>query len=132
MANNRNARGSQAGKTQDMTSLVQKINELRIAVEQYKAENPGVDVEAMLSEQKELLPILGLLPNRELDKFIAYAKEQGTSMSFDAMEMGILAAGRKDMQNGLADLANSLKFEKSDCPECDAKMIDRGRFKKKF
>jgi hypothetical protein len=74
------------------------------------------------------------LSNRELDKFIAYAKEQGTTMSFDSMEMGILAAGRKDTQNGLTEILDSLKFDKPTCPEpeCGNGMENRGRGKKKF
>lgn len=51
-------------------------------------------------------------------------------MSFDSMEMGILAAGRKDMQNGLAEILDSLKHGEQVCPECDEKMDNRGRGKK--
>jgi hypothetical protein len=138
MAKNRAARGNQADNTQDMSLIVQKMNAMRfaieqyhVAVEQYKAENPDIDVEALLSKQKELLPILGHLPHRELDKFITYAKEQGTNIPFQAMEMGVLAAGRKDMQNGLAEILDSLKFGKPVCPECNEKMDNRGRNKKK-
>jgi hypothetical protein len=130
MTKNRDAKGNQAGNTQDMTVIVQKITEAAIAIEQYKAENPDIDVEAILSEQKELLPIMRLLPNRELDKFISYAKEQGTKMPFQAMEMGVLNAGRKDMQNGLAEILDSLKFDKSVCAECNEEMDNRGRSKK--
>jgi predicted peroxiredoxin len=132
MATNRKAKKNQTGNAQDMSSIVQKINETRFAIEQYKAENPGIDVEALLSEQKDLLPILGLLPNRELDKFINHAKEQGTKMSFHEMEMGVLAAGREDMQNGLAEIVNSLKFEKCVCSECNTEMENRGRSEKKL
>ena len=132
MASKKDAKGNQASKTQDLSSIIQKINEAAIAIEQYKAENPNVDVEAILSKQKELLPILGLLQNRELDKFITYAKEQGTRMPFQAMEMGVLAAGRKDMQNGLTEILDSLKFDKSVCSECNDEMDDRGRSKKNF
>ena len=118
-------------KSIDASALMQKINEALNAIEQYKAENPGVDVDAILSKQNELYPILRRLSTRELDRFVEYAKEQGTKMPFDSMEMGILAAGRKDMQNGLAEIVNSLKFEKPICPECDEVMDNRGRSKKK-
>jgi hypothetical protein len=107
-------------------------NLARVAIEQYKAENPNVNVDGILSKHKELLPVMGLSSSRELDKFITYAKEQGTKMSFDAMEMGILAAGRKDMQNGLAEILNPLEFNKPDCSECSEEMDNRGRSKKKF
>jgi hypothetical protein len=66
----------------------------------------------------------------ELNKFIDYAKSQGTSISFSAMEQGILAAGRQDMQNGLSELADSLKFEKQTCGECEKTLDNRGRGKK--
>lgn len=139
MAKNRDARINQGGTAQDLSSLVQRINAIRfaveqynVAVEQYKSENPGIDVESLLSEQKELLPILGLLPHRELDKFISYAKEQGTRMPFDSMEMGVLAAGRQDMENGLAEILDSLGFDKPVCSDCTKNMENRGRSKKKF
>jgi hypothetical protein len=132
MAPNRKTKRNQTGNAQDMSLLVQKINETRLAIEQYKAKNPDIDVEAVLSEQKDLLPILGLLPNRELDKFITHAKEQGTKMSFHEMETGVMAAGRADMQNGLAEIVNSLKFKKGVCPECNNEMDNRGRSKKKL
>ena len=138
MANNRSAKGNQASSAKDMSLIVQRIKAISLAVEQYnaaveqyKAENPGVDIEALLSEQKRLLPIMDLLSNRELDKFINYAKEQGTRMPFQEMEMGVLAAGRKDMQNGLAEIVDSIKFNKPVCPECNEEMNDRGRSKKK-
>ena len=159
MANNRKGRGNQTGNAQDMSFIVQKINEMHfaaeqyniatnqynvamkqcnIAVKQYKEENPDIDVEALLSEEKDLIPtcppvrqVLGLLPNRELDKFISYAQKQGTKMSFDAMEMGVLAAGRTDMQNGLAQILNALEFDTPVCPECNKEMKYRGRSKKK-
>ena len=139
MATNKNAKSNQTGNAQDIPSLVERKNAIRVAIEeynaavaQYKAENPGIDVEAVLSEQKELLPVLDLLSNRELDKFITYAKEKGTKISFQEMEMGILAAGRKDMQNGLGEILDSMKFEKPVCSECNEKMDNRGRSKKKF
>ena len=124
--------GNGRAKPIDVLAEIRKIHEALNAIEQYKAENPGVDVDAILSAQNELYPMLKQLSNRELDKFVAFAKEQGTRMSFDSMEMGILAAGRKDMQNGLAEVLNSLKFDKQDCPECEAEMDDKGRSKKKL
>ena len=140
MAKTQDAKENQTGNAQDMSSLVQKINAINnsaveqynAAIEEYKAENPDIDVEAILSEQKVLLPTQGLFPNRELDKFISYAKEQGTQMPFQAMEMGVLAAGRKDMQNGLAEILDSMKFGKPVCSECNEKKDNRGRSKKKF
>ena len=121
----------------DVSAIIQKANQeakqaISNAIEQYKAENPDVDVEAVLSEQMELLSKFRQVSSREVDKFVAYAKEQGTKMSFDSMEMGILAAGRKDMQNGLTEIANSLKFSKPDCPECGKGMENRGLRKKNF
>ena len=98
----------------------------------YIGESPDVDAEAILAERKELQPSLGALSKREIDKFVAYAKEQGTILPFDAMESGILAAGRRDMQNGLSEIVNSLKFEKPDCPECGEGMDNFGRSKKKY
>jgi len=130
MKKNKNVKGKQVGHTQDMSLIVQMISEVSLAIEQYKAENPDVDVEAALAEHKELLPVLGLLPSRELSGFVAYAKEQGTKMPFDEMEMGVLAAGRKDMQNGLTEILDSLKFNKPTCSECGENMDNRGRGKK--
>ena len=118
-------------KAIDASAVMRKVNEALIAVEQLKAENPDVDVDAILSAQNEMYPTLRLLAGRELDKFVAYAKEQGTEMPFGSMEMGVLAAGRKDMQNGLAEILNSLKFEKPECPECEEGMDNRGRSEKK-
>jgi len=117
----------------DASAIIQRVREaLTDAVEQCKAENPGVDVDAILSEQMELLPALRLISKSEVDKFVAYAKGQGTNMSFGAMEMGILAAGRKDMQDGLAEIANSMEFDSQDCTECGEGLDNRGRSKKKF
>jgi hypothetical protein len=153
MANNRKERENQTGNAQDISLIVQKLNEMRFAteqynialnqynlaveqynltIEQYKAKNPDIDVEALLSEENDLLPILDLLPNCELDKFIRYAKKQGTKMSFDAMEMGVVAAGRTDMQDGLAQIANALEFDTPICPKCNKEMRNCGRSKKKF
>jgi len=123
----------QKKNSRDRSALVQKINEaIKNVIEEYKAENPDIDVDAMLSEHNDLLPALGALKKSEVEKFIIYAKEQGTGMPFDSMEMGILAAGRKDMQDGLAEILNSMKFNKLACPECDKDMVDRGRGKKKL
>jgi len=127
-----NTEGTVNVKPIDVSVVMQKLGEALNAVEQYKAENPGVDVDAILSAQSELCPILKRLSSRELDKFVTYAKEQGTEMPFDSMEMGILAAGRKDMQDGLAEIVNSLKFEKPNCSDCDEGMVNRGRSKKKL
>ena len=116
----------------DVSAVMQKINEALNAIEQYKAENPNVDVESILSTQNELFSILRQLSSREIDKFVAHAKEQGTKMPFASMEAGILDAGRKDMQNGLTEILNSLKFEKPICLECDEGLNNRGRSKKKI
>lgn len=115
----------------DLTAIIQKANEtVSDAINQYKTENPDADVESILSEQEELGASIGRLSTRELDRFVEYAKKQGTSMRFDAMEMGILDAGRKDMQKGLAEILNSLEFGKQTCPECDTGMENRGHSKK--
>lgn len=118
------------GKSDLLQIIGEAINTIKTAVEEYQAENPDDDLEEILSGHSGLLPGLGMLRTRELDKFIAFAKEQGTKMPFDAMEMGVLAAGRKDMQNGLAEILNTMKFGKTDCPECGEEMVDRGRGKK--
>lgn len=131
MVKNRAGRGNHGGNAQGINAIRSAIEQYNAAVAQYKAENPDIDVEALLSEQKALLPTLGLLSNRELDKFISYAKEQGTKMSFDAMEMGILSAGRKDMQTGLAEILDSMKFGKPVCSACNEEMNNRDRSKKK-
>jgi hypothetical protein len=138
MANNKKVKENKVSNGQDMALIVQKANEMRIAaeqfniaIEQYKTKNPDFDVEAFLSKQKDLLPALSLLQNRELEKFITDAKNQGTNMSFHEMELGILAAGRKDMQNGLAEILDSIKFDKPTCSECNTKMKDCGPSKKK-
>ena len=97
--------------------------------EQVKDKNPDDKAETLTADQKELLPKIGQISSQEVRKFVAYAKEQGTKMSFDSMEMGILAAGRKDMQNGLAEILDSIKFDKPKCPECNEKLDNRGRKK---
>jgi len=146
MASSKNKSWNQAGNVPDMSSIVQRknaidfaaeqynvaVNEYNAAVEQYKSENPDVNVEAILSEQKKFLPVLVHLSNRELDKFITYAKDQGTRMSIHDMENGVLAAGRKDMENGLAEILNSLKFETAVCPDCNKQMKNHGLSKKKL
>jgi len=66
------------------------------------------------------------------EKFIDYAKEQGSKMAFGSMEMGIITAGRKDMQNGLAEILNAIDLGKPCCPECGEGMANRGRSKKKL
>jgi len=96
----------------------------------YDGGNPDADVGTILSAKTELAATIGAVSRRELDKFVAKAKEQGTNMPFDDMEAGILAAGRKDMQNGLSEILDSLKFDKPDCPECGEGMNNRGREKK--
>jgi hypothetical protein len=127
-------KGNGIVKPIDLSAEVQKIHDALNAIEQYKAENPGVDVDALLSAQNELYPMLRRISGREVDKFVSHAKEQGTKMPFDSMETGIVAAGRKDMQNGLAEILNSLKFEKPICPvtECNEALDNLGRSKKKL
>jgi len=127
-----NAKTNPSNNSSDTIELIQKVKEAKEAMERYKTENPDVDVDALLAEHNASIPILNSLSNRELDKFIKYAQKQGTKMPFGSMEMGILAAGRKDMQNGLAEILNSLKFDKPTCTECDEEMDNRGRSKKKY
>jgi hypothetical protein len=138
MTTNKNKRVNQAGNVPNMSAIVKKRNAMNVAVEeynaaveQYKVENPDIDVEAILSKQKKLLPALDQISNRELDKFITFAKNQGQNMSFQDMETGVLVAGRKDMQNGLTEILDSIKFTTPVCPECNEKMTNRGRSKKK-
>jgi hypothetical protein len=118
-----NTEGSENIKSADMAAIIKKVNE---AIDEYRAENPEVPVETILYEEEELQPTLRQLSNREMDKFIAYAKDQGTKMPFASMEMGILAAGRMDIQNGLAEILDSVKFDKP------KGLYDRGRGKKNF
>ena len=101
-------------------------------IKQIKDKKPDINGETITGEQKELISKIGQISGHEVSKFVAYAKEQGTKMSFDSMEMGILAAGRKDMQNGLAEILDSMKFEQPNCGECNEKMDNRGRSKKKL
>ena len=49
----------------------------------YMGETPDADAEAILTEQIRLQPALGALSKREVDKFVAYAKGQGTGMPFN-------------------------------------------------
>ena len=116
-------KGKGNAKTIDISTIMQMANETLNAIEQFNAENPCVDVDALLSEHSELISALRRLSRREVDKFVAYAKEKGTAMTSDAMEMGILAAGRKDMQDGLLEIFSSLKFETPICSECVDKRI---------
>jgi len=131
-AENAITEGAAHVKPIEISAVMQKVAETLSVIKQYKAENPGIDVDAILSSQNELYPLLKHMSNREIDKFVAFAKEQGTKMSFDSMEMGILAAGRKDMQSGLSEVLNSLKFDKPECPECGGEMANNGRSKKKL
>ena len=131
-AENAKTEGTVHVKPIEISAVMQKVAETLSVIKQYKAENPGIDVDAILSSQNELYPLLKHMSNREIDKFVAFAKEQGTKMSFDSMEMGILAAGRKDMQSGLSEVLNSLKFDKPECPECGGEMANNGRSKKKL
>ena len=126
------AKGYKVSESLEFSTVLRKISETISAIEQYKAENPDIDVDALLSEQKELLPVLEQISSGELNKFVAYAKSQGTKMSFNSMETGVLAAGRKDMQSGLAEILNSLEFDKPECSDCNEEMDNRGRSKKKL
>ena len=117
----------------EVATIIKRANKaVNKAIEQFKTENPGVDVEALLSEQKGLPPRFGELSNSEVNKFVANAKEQGVKMPFELMEKGILAAGRKDMQNGLAEILNAIELGKPNCMKCDEGMDNRGRSKKKL
>jgi hypothetical protein len=124
-------KANRAKAAHERSALIEKIDEaVKLAIEEYKAENPGANVEEILPEHNMLLPELLMLRKRELDKFVTYAKEQGTKMSFDTMEMGVLAAGRKDMQESLSEILDTVKFDKPTCSECGDEMNDRGRSKK--
>jgi hypothetical protein len=68
----------------------------------------------------------------ELSKFMEYANEQGTNISFSDMEQGVLDAGRKDIQNSLAKIAGKLNFDKPVCKECGKPLENRGHSKKKL
>jgi hypothetical protein len=114
-----------------ITEISAMINNTHNAIEQFKKENPGVDVEAVLAEQQELPQALRKISGGELKKFIAYAKCQGIKMPFDAIEMGILTAGRRDMRDGLAEILNAIDFDKPICVGCAKNMTNRGRNKKK-
>jgi len=124
--------GSKVTKPIEASSVVQKIKDALNAVDQYKAENPDVDVDAFLTSQNPMYPMLKQLAGRELDRFVAYAKEQGTAMPFDSIEMGVLSAGRRDMQKGLEEILNTIKVDEPVCPICDEKMDNQGRSKKKL
>jgi len=124
------------GKSLQITITIKDENGETISTSEnsvpYIGKNPDADVAAMLAEKSEVQPTLGVLSNRELEKFILHAKSQGLEMPFGDMEMGVLTAGRKDMQNGLAEILNSLKFDKPDCPECEDGMDNLGRVKKNY
>jgi hypothetical protein len=104
--------------------------DILLAIQQYRVKYPDADIESIFSPYEEMLPVLELLRTSELSKFVNYAKEQGTKMTFSEMELGVVAAGRKDMQKGLEEIADSLKFENPKCPECGEKEDNRGRSKK--
>jgi hypothetical protein len=114
-----------------ISEIMDKLEEANKAIEKYQTENPTADIEAILSANKKYMPIMRILQNSELDKFATYAKEQGTKMTFGEMEEGVVAAGRKDMQSTLAELANGLKFEKPICEECGEAMENNAIGKKK-
>ena len=117
-------------KNVDKYSALDMISDFRRNIQRFKENNPGADVEEILSQNEDLLPMLEYLRNSELSNFVSYAKGQGTKMSFSDMEMGVFDAGRKDMQKGLGEIVDSLKFEKPECPECGEKEDNRGRSKK--
>jgi len=124
MANKKSGKTDQNVTEQDVVEAIQTIN-------RFKAANPNVDLASLSPEGTEIQAILEKAQARELEKFVTYAKQQGTSMSFDAMEMGVLNAGRKDMQNSLAEIVDSLKFERPVSSEDGEKMDHKGRSKKK-
>ena len=107
------------------------VNNASKAIEQFKTENPGIKVETLISEAKGLPCEFGQISSSEVNKFVAYAKEQGMKMQFDSIEMGILEAGRKDMKNGLAEVLNSMDTDRPICSGCNEEMDNRGRGKKK-
>ena len=91
------------------------------------------NIKAPQSNQRddgEMLHTFGQLAGSEVAGFVANAKKLGTRMSFDEMEMGILAAGRKEMRNGLAEIMNSLEFGKQTDPDRGDTLENRGRRKK--
>jgi predicted peroxiredoxin len=117
----------------DVSAIIKEAQEsVNKAMEQYKIENPGVDIEMLLAEQKCLPLEFSQIRRREVDKFVKHAIKQGVKMPFDTMEMGIIAAGRKDVQNGLSEILNTINPDKPTCHECNERMEDRGRSKKKF
>ena len=116
----------------------EKMEALRVAKDEeiirlaeHKAECPVIDAPT-LTVQAEASAMILQTQNSELQKFIKQAKEQGIKMPFEKMEMGVLAAGRRDMENGLTEILNSLEFNKPTCSECDGGMNNRGRSKKKY
>jgi len=124
MEKKRNAKEEQRIDSFDMMLSILEI------IEQFSLKHPDADVESILSEHEGLSPILGALRGSELSRFVNHAKKQGTKMSFSDMEMGVLEAGRKDMQKGLVEVLDSLEFETPECSICDEKKNNRGRAKK--
>ena len=117
-------------KAEQYTDAVMALSEIHQIIEKFYSSHPDVDLATYLSEHDKLQPVIEHFRSNELSRFISYAKEQGTNMSFSDMEMGVLAAGRKDMQDGLSEIADSLKFDAPICSECDEKKDNRGRSKK--
>ena len=117
-------------KSEELLGVIDLISDIQRSINQFKDNYPDADVDTVLAEQKDLLPILDYLKTSELSKFVNYAKEQGTKMTFSDMELGVVEAGRKDMKKGLEEIADSLKFENPECPECGEKEDNRGRSKK--
>ena len=117
-------------KSEQMVAAFRMVESIQEMLKEFREGNPDVDIDKILSVHEELRSVLGHVQNLELAKFAAYAKEQGTRMSFGEMEMGVLDAGRKDMQNTLTDIAESLKFDTPTCSEDGTNMRDCGLVKK--
>jgi len=131
MANKKSGKTDQNVTEQDVVAAMKQLGVNLQTISRFKAANPNVDISSLSPEGTEIQAILEKAQARELEKFVTYAKQQGTSMSFDAMEMGVLNAGRKDMQNSLAEIVDSLKFERPVSSEDGEKMDHKGRSKKK-
>jgi len=125
MANKKNGKADQKVTGQDVVEAMQTIK-------RFQAANPDVDIASLLTDGTDVQAILEKTRALELEKFVTYAKRQGTNMSFSDMEMGVLNAGRKDMQNSLTEIVDSLKFERPVSTEDGVKMEDKGRGKKKL
>jgi len=97
---------------------------------EYEIGNLKNEEKETLRKYDEMHNDIKALTGGELKKFIEYAKEQGTNMLFRDMENGVLEAGRKDMQTGLAEILNSLAFEKPTCSECGEGLANKGKQKK--